>query len=114
MYRFHIIKVTKNQLLVMLHNTHTHVLEEAMEKNKVAVTLGPGNIVIQDMPYPKLQKGGAILRNKLCGVCGTDKLTYYIPRRNHSVCRHKLWRFFTSLADVTIGSFGSHSPMREI
>lgn len=60
----------------MLHKTHTHVLEEAMEKNKVAVTLGPGNIVIQDMPYPKLQKGGAILRNKLCGVCGTDKHTY--------------------------------------
>ena len=41
----------------MLHKTHTHVLEEAMEKNKVAVTLGPGNIVIQDMPLSEVTEG---------------------------------------------------------
>ncbi|MGI6176025.1 MAG: zinc-dependent alcohol dehydrogenase [Christensenellales bacterium] len=46
------------------------------KKNRVAVSYAPGNIVVEDMAYPKLMKGGAILRNTLCGICGTDKHTY--------------------------------------
>jgi len=39
---------------------------------KAAVFLGNGKIEIQDIPQPKPEKGEALVKVGLCGVCGTD------------------------------------------
>ncbi len=43
---------------------------------KAAVLTAPGKMEIQSFPYPKLPKGGAIIKTELSGICGTDKHTY--------------------------------------
>lgn len=43
---------------------------------RAAVLTGPGNIEIQEFPYPKCPEGGAIIKMELAGICGTDKHTY--------------------------------------
>ncbi len=46
------------------------------DKVRAAVLTGPGNIEIQEFPYPKCPEGGAIIKMELAGICGTDKHTY--------------------------------------
>ncbi|WP_027086578.1 zinc-binding dehydrogenase [Cohnella panacarvi] len=43
---------------------------------KAAVLEQPGKIAIREFPMPKLEKGGAIARVILSGICGTDKHSY--------------------------------------
>ncbi|MEN6594084.1 MAG: zinc-binding dehydrogenase [Clostridiaceae bacterium] len=43
---------------------------------KAAVLETPGKMTIREFPYPKLEKGAAICRIVLAGVCGTDKHSY--------------------------------------
>ncbi len=43
---------------------------------KAAVLTAPRTVEIQEFKYPKLVKGGAIIRTELAGICGTDKHTY--------------------------------------
>ena len=43
---------------------------------KAAVLEAPGKMSIREFPYPQLEKGGAICRIRLAGVCGTDKHSY--------------------------------------
>lgn len=43
---------------------------------KAAVATGIGQIEIRHYPYPNLLKGGAIIKNLVTGICGTDKHTY--------------------------------------
>ena len=43
---------------------------------KAAVLAGPGEIRIQEFPYPKLQGQDMILRVEMAGICGTDKHTF--------------------------------------
>ncbi len=43
---------------------------------KAAVLTAPRTVEIQQFKYPKLVKGGAIIRTELAGICGTDKHTY--------------------------------------
>ena len=43
---------------------------------KAAVVTGIGKIEIRNYPYPDLLKGGAIIKNLVTGICGTDKHTY--------------------------------------
>lgn len=48
-----------------------------MKRNvRAAVLTQPGEIVIQEFPYPKLEKGAAICRVLLAGICGTDKHSF--------------------------------------
>jgi L-iditol 2-dehydrogenase len=43
---------------------------------KAAVYLGPGNIVVQEMPEPSLEAGEIMLEIHACSVCGTDLRTW--------------------------------------
>ena len=43
---------------------------------KAAVVTGVGTVEIKRFPYPKLPKGGAIVKNMLVGISGTDKHTF--------------------------------------
>lgn len=43
---------------------------------KAAVMTEPGRIEIRSYPYPKLERGAALIRMELSGICGTDKHTY--------------------------------------
>lgn len=43
---------------------------------KAATVVEPGKIEIRHYPYPDLPKGGAIVKNLVVGICGTDKHTY--------------------------------------
>lgn len=36
----------------------------------------PGKLVMEDMPYPKLTPGNAIVRIEMCGICGSDVTAY--------------------------------------
>lgn len=48
-----------------------------MEKMvKAAVLEGPGKVSVQKFPMPTVEKGGAICRVLLAGICGTDKHSY--------------------------------------
>lgn len=43
---------------------------------RAAVLVEPGKIEFRNFPYPKLNKGGAILKVEMVGICGTDKHLY--------------------------------------
>lgn len=43
---------------------------------RAAVLTEPGRIEIREFPYPKLEKGSAICKVLLSGVCGTDKHSF--------------------------------------
>jgi (R,R)-butanediol dehydrogenase / meso-butanediol dehydrogenase / diacetyl reductase len=44
---------------------------------KAAVLLGPGAIVVKDVPEPKAGKGEVVIRVHTCGICGGD-LGFYV------------------------------------
>lgn len=45
-------------------------------KVKAAVMTKPGEIVLKEFDWPKLEKGAAICKVNMCGICGTDKHSY--------------------------------------
>ena len=48
-----------------------------MPKNvKAVVMTAPGKIEVQELPYPKLERGALILKMQMSGICGTDKHAY--------------------------------------
>lgn len=40
---------------------------------KAVVMTEPGRVELQELPYPKLERGALILKMRLSGICGTDK-----------------------------------------
>jgi len=47
-----------------------------MKTVKAAVMVEPGQIELQEFPYPKNMKDGLIVKMELSGICGSDKHTY--------------------------------------
>jgi L-iditol 2-dehydrogenase len=43
---------------------------------KAVVMTAPGQIEVQELPYPKLERGALILKMQMSGICGTDKHAY--------------------------------------
>ena len=41
-----------------------------------AVMVEPGRMVVQQLPWPKLERGALILKMHMAGICGTDKHAY--------------------------------------
>ena len=46
------------------------------KKVKAVVMTAPGKIEVQELPYPKLERGALILKMQMSGICGTDKHAY--------------------------------------
>lgn len=46
------------------------------DKVRAMVSLGPGKMEMQEFPYPQPQKGAAVVKMIMSGVCGTDKHSY--------------------------------------
>src|SRR5450756_3155402 len=40
---------------------------------KAAVMTGFNEMEVQYFPYPEVREDGALVRMKMCGICGTDK-----------------------------------------
>ena len=50
---------------------------EHIETVKSVVMTGPGNVEVQQLPYPKdLEPGAIIAKIEMAGICGTDKHAY--------------------------------------
>jgi threonine dehydrogenase-like Zn-dependent dehydrogenase len=47
-----------------------------MDKIKAVVMTRPGKVEVQELPWPKLESGGLILKMNMAGICGTDKHAY--------------------------------------
>jgi 2-desacetyl-2-hydroxyethyl bacteriochlorophyllide A dehydrogenase len=43
---------------------------------KAAVLRGPRQIAIEEVPYPRLEPGGVIIKVRACGICGSDLHLY--------------------------------------
>jgi threonine dehydrogenase-like Zn-dependent dehydrogenase len=43
---------------------------------KAVVMTAPGKIEVQQLPYPKLERGALVLKMQMSGICGTDKHAY--------------------------------------
>ncbi len=46
------------------------------QKVKAVVMTAPGKIEVQELPYPRLERGALILKMQMSGICGTDKHAY--------------------------------------
>lgn len=46
------------------------------KKIKAVVMTKPGHVEMQELPWPKLERGALILKMHMAGVCGTDKHAY--------------------------------------
>jgi threonine dehydrogenase-like Zn-dependent dehydrogenase len=46
------------------------------ETYKAAVFRGPGHVDVVELPYPECGDDGAIVRNLLTGICGSDIFTH--------------------------------------
>src|ERR1043166_10022465 len=46
------------------------------ETYKAAVFRGPGHVDVVELPYPECGGAGAIVRNLLTGICGSDIFAY--------------------------------------
>jgi L-iditol 2-dehydrogenase len=44
---------------------------------KAAVMRGVGSIAVEDVPEPRVDPGGAVIRVEACGICGTDARTFF-------------------------------------
>jgi len=51
---------------------------------KAAAMTAPGHIEIRSYPYPALERGAALIRMELSGICGTDKHTYLGETRQYA------------------------------
>ncbi len=40
---------------------------------KAAVMVKPGKMEVQQLPWPKLERGALLLKMHMSGICGTDK-----------------------------------------
>lgn len=43
---------------------------------RAAVMVQPGEIEIQEFPFPELEEDAVLLKVEMCGICGTDKHTW--------------------------------------
>jgi threonine dehydrogenase-like Zn-dependent dehydrogenase len=57
------------------------------ESYRAAIYRGIGNVELVDLPYPKCGDDDVILRNLMCGVCGSD-----IHAWNHGGDEHMIWK----------------------
>jgi L-iditol 2-dehydrogenase len=44
---------------------------------KAAVMRDVGSIAVEDVPEPRVDPGGAVIRVEACGICGTDARTFF-------------------------------------
>ena len=51
---------------------------------KAASMTAPGHLETRSYPYPKLERGAALIRMELSGICGTDKHTYLGETRQYA------------------------------
>jgi len=49
---------------------------------KAAVFEGPGRIVVREIPTPRAEAGGCLVRVKACGICGSDIRNFRAGLRN--------------------------------
>ena len=47
-----------------------------VDKVRAVVMVEPGNVEVQEFPYPDLEEGAMIIQVEMAGICGTDKHTY--------------------------------------
>jgi len=45
---------------------------------KAAVFYGPGDIRVEDVPYPELEPDGILMKVEVCGICGSDLHPYKV------------------------------------
>ena len=57
--------------------------ENSLNESRAIVMERPGNIKLQNFPFPKTDKDTAILKISLCGICGTDKHVYKDESKSH-------------------------------
>ncbi|UCG36988.1 MAG: alcohol dehydrogenase catalytic domain-containing protein, partial [Candidatus Bathyarchaeota archaeon] len=56
---------------------------------KAAVYYGPDNILIEDLPKPKIHRSEVLVQMKACGVCGSDLMEWYLKTRTPLVLGHE-------------------------
>ena len=56
---------------------------------KAAVFHSAHNITIEDVPYPRLDPDGVIIKVKACGICGSDLHLYRHGRRGSMIMGHE-------------------------
>ena len=56
---------------------------------KAAVYYNPDNIMIEQMPVPKIRQNEILVQMKACGVCGSDLMEWYLKDRVPLVLGHE-------------------------
>jgi len=51
---------------------------------RAAVMMEPGQIEVQEFPYPKVDNNAMLMKVELCGICGTDKHSYRGETRQYA------------------------------
>ena len=55
------------------------------ESYRAAIFRGPGSVDVIDLPYPLCGPDDAIVRNLMCGVCGSDIAAYRLGGDDHMI-----------------------------
>jgi 2-desacetyl-2-hydroxyethyl bacteriochlorophyllide A dehydrogenase len=56
---------------------------------KAAVFHAPQNFKIEEVPYPKLERDGVIIKVKDCGICGSDLHYFNMTKRDGGILGHE-------------------------
>ena len=56
---------------------------------KAAVYYGPKNILIEEVPTPKIRQLDVLVEMRACGLCGSDLMEWYIKTRAPLVPGHE-------------------------
>jgi 2-desacetyl-2-hydroxyethyl bacteriochlorophyllide A dehydrogenase len=56
---------------------------------KAAVYHIPPSFRIEDVPYPRLERDGVIIKVKACGICGSDLHFYNMARQDRAIIGHE-------------------------
>ncbi len=69
---------------------------------KAAVYHAPQSFKIEDVPYPKLERDGVIIKVKSCGICGSDLHFYKMAMQDKAIIGHEFSGDVVEIgADVT-------------
>jgi 2-desacetyl-2-hydroxyethyl bacteriochlorophyllide A dehydrogenase len=69
---------------------------------KAAVYHSPQSFKIEEVPYPKLERDGVIIRVKACGICGSDLHFFNMARQDGAIIGHEFSGDVTEIgADVS-------------
>jgi 2-desacetyl-2-hydroxyethyl bacteriochlorophyllide A dehydrogenase len=70
---------------------------------RAAVFHTPQDFRVEEVPYPKIEAGGVIVKVKACGICGSDLHFYNMGRRDGAILGHE---FGGDVAEVGSGVRG--------